>query len=67
MNEWLMSGLPNGPFRSAIALSRVVFQWVVEAGWRDEVGGNDSPLMGWGLELGNRPCCFKWLQSYGYG
>ncbi len=29
VNEWLLSGAPKGPPRSALALGRVDFQW----GW----------------------------------
>ncbi len=28
LNEWLMSGAPNGPHRSECALGRDDFQWV---------------------------------------
>ncbi len=59
LKEWLMSCLPNGPFRSAITLGRVVFQWGVVVDWGGEAGRVDSPSMAWGCEAGGNPGSFK--------
>lgn len=61
-----MSGLPNGPFLSAIALGRVVFQWGYGVDQGAKVGQMDSPSMAWGCDTDGDSGSFKWLRSRGY-
>ncbi len=59
VKEWLMSCLLNGPFRSAIVLGRVVFQWGIVVGQGGKAGRVDSPSMVWGCEADGDPSRFK--------